>query len=129
MKYITLGEVIDLYFQIMNKTGSLPGIRDLGLLESAIAQPRMTFGDKDLYPTIEEKAAALGYSILMNYPFVDGNKRIGHAAMEVFLVMNGKEIKAVIDEQEKIILHLAANRIDRQVFTDWICSHINEKCA
>jgi death on curing protein len=127
MKYITLGEVIDLYFQIMNKTGGLPGIRDLGSLESAIAQPRMSYGNNDLYPTIEEKAAALGYSIIMNHPFVDGNKRIGHAAMEVFLVMNGKEINAVIDEQEKIILDLAANRIDRQVFTDWICSHIVEK--
>jgi death on curing protein len=127
MKYITLGEVIDLYFQIMNKTGGLPGIRDLGSLESAIAQPRMSFGNNDLYPTIEEKAEALGYSIIMNHPFVDGNKRIGHAAMEVYLVMNGKEIKALIDEQEKIILDLAANRIDRQVFTDWICSHIVEK--
>ena len=127
MKYITLGEVIELYFQIMNKTGGLPGIRDLGALESALAQPRMTFENKDLYPTIEEKASALGYSLIMNHPFVDGNKRVGHAAMEAYLVINGKEIKASVDEQENIILGLAANRFDRNAFTEWIKLHIVNK--
>jgi death-on-curing protein len=127
MKYITLGEVIELYFKIINKTGGLPGIRDLGALESALAQPRMTFEDKDLYPTIEEKAAALGYSIIMNHPFTDGNKRIGHAVMETFLVINGKEIKATIDEQEKIILGLASKKINRNKFTKWLIAHTIKK--
>ena len=127
MKYITLGEVIELYYQIMATTGGLPGIRDLGALESALAQPRMTFDNKELYPTLEEKAAALGYSLIMNHPFLDGNKRIGHAAMETFLVINGKELKSTIDEQEKVIVNLAADIIDRKVFTEWGRNHIAKK--
>ena len=127
MKYITLGEVIELYYQIMATTGGLPGIRDLGALESALAQPRMTFDNKELYPTLEEKAAALGYSLIMNHPFLDGNKRIGHAAMETFLVINGKELKSTIDEQEKVIVNLAADIIDRKVFTEWVRNHIAKK--
>ncbi len=127
MKYITLGEVIELYFQIMAATAGLPGIRDLGALESALAQPRMTFDNKELYPTLEEKAVALGYSLIMNHPFLDGNKRIGHAAMETFLVINGKEIKSTIDEQEKVILELAADKIDRKEFTEWVRNHITKK--
>lgn len=77
-------------------------------LESAIAQPRMTFDGAELYPTIVEKASALGFSLVMNHPFVEGNKRTGHAAMETFLVLNGLEIQASVEEQEKIILQLAA---------------------
>jgi death on curing protein len=72
------------------------GIRDIGLLESAIAQPRMTFGREDLYPSLLEKAATLGFSIIMNHPFIDGNKRTGHAATETFLVLNGLKIDASV---------------------------------
>ena len=79
------------------------GILNLGSLESAVAQPRMTFGGSDLYPTIADKASALGYSLIKNHPFMDGNKRTGHAAMEVFLVLNGLEIQAPISEQEQVI--------------------------
>ena len=92
------------------------GIRDLGALESAVAQPRMTFSGEDLYPTIVEKAASLGFSLLMNHPFLDGNKRIGHAAMETFLTLNGIEISATVDEQEQIILALASSELEREVF-------------
>jgi len=63
-------------------------IRDIGALESAIAQPRMGFGSEDLYPKTIDKTMAICYSLVMNHPFVDGNKRIGHAAMEVFLLLN-----------------------------------------
>lgn len=84
----------------------------------------MTFGGEDLYPTLVEKAAALGFSLVKNHPFVDGNKRIGHAAMEVFLVLNEYEIAASIDEQEAIILQLAAGEIDRSSFTEWLSSRV-----
>jgi death on curing protein len=92
----------------------------MGALESAIAQPLMTFGGEELYPTIIEKASALWFSIVMNHPFVDGNKRAGHAAMETFMVLNRLEIKAVVDEQERVILALAAGELDRDAFTDWL---------
>jgi death on curing protein len=67
----------------------------------------MTFGGEDLYPSLLEKAAALGFSIIMNHPFVDEHKRTGHAAMETFLVLNGMEINASVDEQECLVLAIA----------------------
>ena len=82
MRFLTLIEVLELHRRIIGQSGGAFGIRDVGLLESAIAQPRMTFGGEDLYPSLLEKAAALGFSIIMNHPFVDGNKRTGHAATE-----------------------------------------------
>jgi death-on-curing protein len=98
MRYLTLGEVLELYHRIIRQSGGSQGIRDLGALESALAQPRMTFGNQELYPTVVEKASALGFSLIKNPPFVDGNKRTGHAAMETFLVLNGFEIDASVDE-------------------------------
>ncbi len=100
IRYLTLDEVMSLHRQILKQSGGTAGVRDSGSLESAIAQPMMTFGGKDLYPTLVDKAAALGFSLVMNHPFVDGNKRTGHAAMETFLVMNDLEIFAPVDEQE-----------------------------
>jgi death-on-curing protein len=87
----------------------------------------MTFGGEYFYPDIGAKAAALGYSSIMNHPFADGNKRVGHAAMEVFLVLNGYEIKAALDEQERVILNLASSKISRAEFTTWVQDHISKK--
>jgi death on curing protein len=80
----------------------------------------MTFGGEGLYPTIAEKAAAPGHSLIQNHPFLDGNKRVGHASMEVFLVLNGYEINAPVDEQEKVILTVASGGISRSEFGDWL---------
>jgi len=85
MRYLTLGEVVELHRLILGATGGAPGIRDLGILESAIAQPKATFGGSDLYPTLIEKAATLCFALVQGHPFVDGNKRTGHAAMDTFL--------------------------------------------
>jgi death-on-curing protein len=82
VRYLTLNEVLELHSQIISQSGGTPGILNLSALESALAQPRMTFGGGDLYSTIADKAAALGFSLVTNHPFVDGNKRTGHAAME-----------------------------------------------
>jgi death-on-curing protein len=114
MRYLTLGEAVELRRCLLQVTGGAPpGIRDFGVLESAIAQPKATFGGVDLYPTLVEKAAALGFSLVQGHPFVDGNKRVGHAAMETFLVLNGTEIDAPADSQEHLMLDLAAGRIGR----------------
>jgi death-on-curing protein len=106
----------------IEQAGGSLGMRDLGALESALAQPRMSFGGEDLYPTLIEKAAALGFALVKNHPFVDGNKRAGHAAMETFLVLNGYEIVAGVDEQEEVILALAAGTLDREAFVGWLRS-------
>ncbi|MCC7334491.1 MAG: type II toxin-antitoxin system death-on-curing family toxin [Pirellulaceae bacterium] len=126
MRFLTLGELIELHRRIVKQSGGANGIRDLGLAESALAQPQMAFGGVELYPTLAEKAAALCFSLVMNHPFVDGNKRIGHAAMETFLVMNGFEINADVDDSESIILRLAAGELERTPFTEWVVEHVTD---
>jgi death on curing protein len=121
---LTVEEVLLLQAQVITQSGGKPGVLDLGLIDSAVAQPQMTFGGQELYPTLVEKAAAIGYSLACNHGFADGNKRIGHAAMETFLVLNGYEIDAPIDEQEAIFLQLAAGQLTRPDFVSWIQSHI-----
>jgi death on curing protein len=124
MRYLTVREVRALHRQVIAWTGGPAGVRDQGALESAVAQPQMTFSEEDLYPTLVEKAAALGFSLIQNHPFVDGNKRVGHDAMETFLILNGYQIVATVDEQEQIILQVAAGQMKREVFTDWLRIHI-----
>lgn len=123
-RYLTLGEVVELHRLVLGATGGAPGIRDLAALESAVAQPKATFGGTDLYPTLIEKAAALCFALVRGHPFVDGNKRTGHAAMETFLVLNGAEIDAPVDEQERLMLDLAAGRINRSDLTNWLSLHV-----
>ena len=127
MRYLTLSEVLEVHRQVMAQSGGAEGLMHLSALESALAQPQMTFGGAELYPTLVDKAAALGYALIKNHPFLDGNKRTGHAAMEVFLVLNGYEIRAAVDEQEHIILQVAASEIDREEFTTWLRTHVVAK--
>lgn len=98
MRYLSLGEVVDLHRRVLQTTGGASGIRDFGLLESVIAHPKASLGGVELYPTLIEKAAALAFSLVQGHPFVDGNKRAGHAAMETFLVLNDTEIDAPADQ-------------------------------
>lgn len=126
MRYLSLSEVLDLYLRVMSQSGGAVGVRDLGSLEAALALPRQSFAGEDLYPTLAEKAATLGYSIIQNHPFIDGNKRIGHAAMELFLMLNAYEIHATVDEQEKLVLGVASGVVDRKSFTEWLEAHIKE---
>ena len=109
--------------RLLAQSGGASGIRDLGLLESALSQPKATFDGTDLHPTVLEKAAALGFALVANHAFVDGNKRIGHAAMEVFLVLNGVEIDASTDEQERLMIDVAAGQRPRDELADWLRLH------
>lgn len=84
----------------------------------------MTFEGKELYPNLAQKASALGFSIISNHPFLDGNKRTGHAAMEVFLILNGFEIDASVDEQERVILQVAEGKLGRVDFANWLENHL-----
>lgn len=124
IRYLTIAEVLDLQRRVLEQTGGLAGVRDVGGLDSAVAQPQMAFGGHDLYASLAEKAAALGFSLICNHPFLDGNKRVGHAAMEAFLVLNGWELAAGIDEQEQVILKVAAGELERDEFTRWVQSHL-----
>lgn len=124
MRYLTIEQVMDLHRLVIAQSGGSGGIRDLNALESAMAQPTMTFDGADLYPAVAAKAAALAHSLIQNHPFIDGNKRTGHAAMEVFLVINGVEIDATIDEQETVFIGIASGELSRAELTDWIEQHL-----
>jgi death on curing protein len=124
MRYLTVNEVLEIHSRIIQQSGGAGGVHNLGILESALAVPRMTFAGEDLYPAIVDKASALGFSLIQNHPFIDGNKRVGHAAMEIFLILNGFEIRASIDEQERVILSVASGELRRDVFKDWLTQHI-----
>jgi death-on-curing protein len=126
MRYLNLEEVLELHHLLIEQSGGSHGLRDKGALESAIAQPMMTFDQIDLYPTLASKAAALEYSLIQNHPFIDGNKRIGHADMATMLVMNGYKIEATVDEQERVILEVASSQKSREELLGWLEEHLVE---
>jgi len=126
MRYLSFEEVVALHSRLIVQSGGASGLRDRGALESAVAQPEASFGGEELYPSLAEKAAALGHSLIQNHPFVDGNKRIGHGAMEVFLLLNGYEFEALIDEQEQVIIGVASGIISRSEFSEWVAQHLVE---
>lgn len=126
MRYLSLAEVIELHRRVVDQSGGASGLRDTGRLESAVAQPRITYGGRDLYPSLIEKAGALCFFLVQNHPFVDGNKRLGHAAMEVFLILNGHEIRASVDEQESLILGVASGQVSKESLVEWLTQHVFE---
>lgn len=124
MRYLRLSEVLEIHRRVLAQSGGADGVRDLGAIQSALAQPQMTFGSEELYPTVEAKASAICFSLVKNHPFIDGNKRVGHAAMETFLVLNGYELGADIDDAETVILRLASGLLTREALADWVSTHV-----
>jgi death-on-curing protein len=124
MRYITLGEILSLHSRIVSQSGGSPGIRDFGGIASAVAQPRVSVGGIDAYPSLIEKAAVLGFALSQNHGFVDGNKRIAHAAIETFLILNDFELEASVDEQESTVLQLAAGTLTRESLVSWLEEHV-----
>lgn len=100
------------------KRRAAPGIKDPGRLDAALAQPFATFDGNDLYPELVSKAAALAFSL--GHPFHDGNKRIGYAAMVVFLKLNGYQIRTEVDDAEQTVLSVAAGSFNRDAFENWV---------
>ena len=124
MRYLTSREVLELHRRLVEEHGGKAWLRDMGALESAVAQPMQSFGGQDLHVALESKAGALCYSLVMNHPFSDGNKRVGHAAAETFLVLNGYELEATVDAGEEVVLGVAAGRVSRATLTEWIRTHM-----
>ena len=125
VRYLTLGEILELHRRVVGEWGGAAGLRDLGALEGAIAQPRQTYGGDDLYPSLADRAVALGFVLIRNHPFVDGNKRVGHAALEVFLLLNGYELVAEVDDAERTVLGVAASTVGRDAFVTWVRAHMH----
>ena len=120
---LTKKQILMLHSQLIEETGGINGLRDEGLLESALETPFQYFGETALYPSIMEKAARLGYGLIKNHPMFDGNKRIGTHAMLVFLALNGYEVEYSQQELYTIILDIAAGNAEYTDLLNWLIGH------
>ncbi len=116
-------QVILLHKRLIETTGGSDGVRDAGMLDSALSNPFQSFGNEELYPSVQAKAAQLCFGIVKNHPMVDGNKRLGAHVMLVFLALNGYELSYTQQELSDAILRLASGEIRAEDILRWIISH------
>ena len=122
--FLTLDEVLAIHADQVERYGGLPGVRDLGLLESALAAPQAGFGGQVLHPTLEEKASAYLFHLVKNHPFSDGNKRVGLAAALAFLGLNGLRLNASEDEVVELVLSVAAGGAGKPELSVFLRAHL-----
>lgn len=120
---LTQEQILMLHTELISATGGTDGVRDFGLLSSALNAPFQQFYNKDLFPTIQQKAARLGYGLIKNHAFVDGNKRIGVHTMLVFLEINGISLEYTQKELYTTVLDVASGKADVEDLTTWILNH------
>ena len=123
MRRLSKEQILLLHSQLIEEYGGSDGVRDYKLLDSAIETPFQSFAEEDLYPTVQAKAARLGYGLIKNHPMLDGNKRIGAHAMLVFLAVNGIELKYSQKELYETILAVAGGSLDYEALLQWILNH------
>ena len=123
MLFLTLDDIIESHQNQIDTYGGSHGIRDIGLLESAIAQPEASFGGQYLHADIFEMAAAYLYHLVMNHPFVDGNKRVGLEAALIFLEINNENLKASDQELVDLVLKTTAGQIGKRQIAEFFRSH------
>lgn len=116
-------QVLQLHISLIKATGGSDGIRDEGMLDSALNNPFQSFGGNELYPSIQAKAAQLCFGIVKNHAMVDGNKRLGTHVMLVFLALNGYELSYSQKELSDTILALASGKINAENILQWIIKH------
>ncbi|MCR5793049.1 MAG: type II toxin-antitoxin system death-on-curing family toxin [Lachnospiraceae bacterium] len=116
-------QILLLHTQLIKETGGLDGIRDESLLESALAAPFQCYGGEELFPSIQQKAVRLGYGLIKNHAFVDGNKRIGTHIMLVFLSINGIELEYSQKELYNTILKVASGMYSFKDLLKWVLDH------
>ena len=124
---ISIKEVQGIHKTIIDTFGGSHGIRDMFNLESALARPFQTFDGKDLYPLVIEKAGSLIQSLLINHPFVDGNKRTGYVLMRIFLIDNDLDITATQDEKYGFVIDIASGKTQFEEIMNWLTKHVREK--
>jgi death-on-curing protein len=112
MKYLHYKQCLFIYYRIIQRSGGTGGLRDEGLLRAALARPKMRFAGEELYPTVFEKAAVLGLSLIKKSPFSDNNKRVAFEAMDITLRLNGYRLIAEGEERYRLISEMAEGRLD-----------------
>lgn len=120
IEYLSPAQIERIHVRQIDVHGGAPGVRDRGAFESAVARPQMTFGGEDLYVDLAAKAAALMHSLVQNHPFLDGNERVGAAAMELFLLLNGTVLVASDDDLESSSLSTARGKLSAEAIAIWI---------
>jgi death-on-curing protein len=115
--------VATIHSDLLQRYGGRPGLRDLNLLDSALAQPKMTVGGKFVHKTLFDKAAAYGFHVCKNHPFVDGNKRVAFVLMDIFLQKNGWEILANEEEAYSMMMTLASGKLSKAQLSGWLKKH------
>ncbi len=115
--------VLTIHADLLQRYGGEAGVRDAGLLDSALAQPKMTVGGKDAHKTVFDKAAAYGFHICRNHPFVDGNKRVALVLMDIFLQKNGWELQSSEEEAYEVMMALASGKLPKSRLSRWLKIH------
>ncbi len=123
---INISEVIELHEELIERFGGSKGIRNIGLLESALHRPFLTFDGNELYQGVKEKAAVLLESIIKNHPFVDGNKRVGYVLFRSFLILNGIDITASEEIRYQLVINVAQGKASKKEIINWIEKHSKE---
>lgn len=121
--FLSLEEVVEIHRDQISRYGGSLGIRDAGLLQSALAQPMATFGGRFLHADLFAMAAAYLFHLAQNHPFLDGNKRVGAVAAIVFLLMNDQDIKATNAELEELVMNVACGKMDKAAITSFLRDH------
>ncbi|HLF57082.1 MAG TPA: type II toxin-antitoxin system death-on-curing family toxin [Thermoanaerobaculia bacterium] len=125
--YLSRSQVLRLHELAIEAFGGTLGLRDMGALDAAVSRPQMTFGGEDLYPDLAAKAGALLHSLVANHPFLDGNKRTGAAASELFLAANGLDLAASDEELEELVLAVARGELAAEALAIWIRQRLVER--
>ncbi len=123
MLFLTLDDILESHQNQIDTYGGSHGIRDIGLLESAIAQPEASFGGQYLHADLFEMAAAYLYHLVMNHPFVDGNKRVGLEASLIFLEINDENLSASDEELVDLVLKTTAGQVGKREIAEFFRSH------
>ena len=123
MKYLTTPQVLAIHDQMVKRFGGSLGVRDLGLIESAVERPKATFDGTDLYPDIFMKAAALMHSLLKNHAFVDGNKRTAYSSCGVFLKLNGLMLENMHEAGLEFAMNVENNSLELEEIAVWLKKH------
>ena len=112
-----------LHRDLLQRYGGKPGIRDAGLLSSALSQPRMTYGGKFVHRTVFDKASAYGFHLCSNHPFIDGNKRVAFVVMVLFLSQNGYELTANEEAAFEMMMAVADGKVKKPALASWLKAH------